>query len=242
MRSGSVRLALIFSLLFWGAICAAQRPGLTGAARTAADATISVQELRIPANARSAYQRGRHLLVDQHRAQDSLAPLHKAVQITPAFWQAELLLGVAYMDLHKWSEADHPLRQAIAVNERLGAAYLALGSCLLVEEKFEEAEQQLVKGLELSPEAAHGQYDLGRTYYALGQLEEAKAHAMKAVEIGPAQADVHFLLGEILLREGENPGALAEFEECLRLVPGAPLEALAQQQINRLQSQQVSGH
>jgi tetratricopeptide (TPR) repeat protein len=144
------------------------------------------------------------------------------------------------MDLHNWMQAEPPLRQAIAVNERLGAAYLALGSCLLEEEKFDEAEQQLVKGLELTPEAAHGHYDLSRTYYALGRFDEARLRALKAVEIGRPQADVHFLLGEILLRLGENYGALSEFEECLRLAPGAPLEALAQQKIDQLQSQQVS--
>ena len=124
------------------------------------------------------------------------------------------------MDLRKWSDAELALRRSVAVNERLGAAYLALGSCLL--------------------DAARGHYDLSRTYYALGKLKDAEFQALKAIDLGPASADVHFLLGNILLRLGERQEALAQFQECLRLSPGAPLEALARDEIKRLRSEQES--
>lgn len=212
----------------------------SAAAHSAADATISAQELSIPESARKAFEKGRRLLVDEHRAEDSLALLRKAARIAPAYWQAELLLGVAYMDLRNWTEAETSLRRAIAANVRLGAPYLALGSCLLEEEKFKDAEPQLLKGLELNPDAAHGHYDLSRTYYALGRFEEARQQAMNAIEIGPPRADAHFLLGNILLQLGESRRALAEFRDCLSLAPRAPLDAMAREQITQLQAQQIS--
>ncbi len=211
------------------------------ASHSATDATVSAQELSIPEGARKAFEKGRRLLVDQHRAEDSLVPLRKAVQIAPAYWQAELLLGVAYMDLRKWTEAERPLWQAITANAHLGAVHLALGSCLFEEGKFAEAEQQLLRGLELSPNAAHGHYDLSRAYYSLGRLEDAKIQALRAIEIGPPQADVHFLLGNILLRLGQSRGALSEFRQCLSLTPHAPVDSMAKEQVTRLESQQMTG-
>jgi len=206
---------------------------------SATSSTISVRELGIPEGARMAFEKGRRLLVDEHKAEDSLAPLHKAARIAPGYWEAFLLLGVAYMDMRKWSDAEPPLRRAIATNGRLGAAYLALGSCLLEEGKYPEAEQRLLQGLDLDPDAAHGHYDLSRTYYVLGRFDDARVQAFKAVDVGPASADVHFLLGNILLRLGKRQEALAQFQECSRLSSEAPLEALARGAIKSLQSHQT---
>jgi tetratricopeptide (TPR) repeat protein len=212
----------------------------SAAANTADASTVSVHELSIPSSAQKAFDKGRQLLLDQHRAADSLAAFRKAVQMAPAFWEAHFLLGIAYMDLRKWSDAEGSLVHAIAFNDGLAPAYLALGSCLLEEGKYSEAEQQLLKGLELNPDAPHGQYDLSRTYYALRRFEDAKLRALKAIDLEPPRADVHFLLGTILLSLGDRPGALAQFQECLGLVPDTRLAALAQGQVNQVQSKEVS--
>ena len=205
-----------------------------------AASTVSVHELSIPANAQKALEKGRRLLMEEHRAQDSLAAFQKAVQIAPDYWEAHFLLGIAYMGLRKWGDAEISLARAIWFNDGLGPAYLALGSSLLEQGKYPEAEQRLVKGLDLTPEAPHGHYDLSRTYYALSRFEEAKLHALKAIDLEPPKEDAHFLLGNILMRLGDSNGALAQLQECIRLAPNSPFAAQARDQISRLQSREIS--
>lgn len=219
-----------------------QRPGSTKqtSRALASETTVSVHELSIPANAQKALEKGRRLLMDEHRAQDSLAAFRKAAQIAPDYWEAHFLLGIAYMGLRHWSDAELSLGRAIAFNDSLGPAYLALGSSLLEEGKFSEAEQRLLKGLELDPDAPHGHYDLSRAYYALTRFEEARLQALKAIDLEPPKADAHFLLGNILLRLGDGDGALAQLQECIRLAPDSTFAAQARGQINRLQSREIS--
>lgn len=205
-----------------------------------ASSTVSVHELSIPANAQKALEKGRRLLIEEHKAQDSLVAFRKAIQIAPDYWEAHFLLGIAYMGLRQWSDAELSLARAISFNDGLGPAYLALGSTLLEQGKYSEAEQRLVKGLELNPEAPHGHYDLSRTYYALSRFEEAKLHALKAIDLEPPKEDVHFLLGNILLRLGDVSGALAQLRECIRLAPESRFAAQARDQITRLQSREIS--
>jgi len=264
MRAARVRQTLLFApaflYLFTGAGGAraqgrdsinpnepangAQHPDLTkpssAGLSSGVSSTVSVHQLSVPANARKALEKGRRLLLDEHRAEDSLAAFRKAVQIAPAYWEGHFLLGIAYMGLGKWSDAELSLVRAISFNDGLGPAYLALGSALLEEGKYSEAEQRLLRGLELSPEAPHGHYDLSRTYYALSRFEEAKLHALKAIDLENPKADAHFLLGNILLRLDDGPGALAQLQECVRLAPDSPFAAQARDQISGLQSRKIS--
>jgi Tfp pilus assembly protein PilF len=210
--------------------------------RSAASDILSVNDLNAPAAAQSEFEKGRSMLVDKHKAADSIKPLLKAVQIAPAYSQAHFLLGTAYMDTGKWTDAESELNKAVSLNDKLGPADLALGSCLIEEKKFADAEKPLLRGLELLPDDSQGYYDLGRTYYTLSRFAEAEERARKAIALAPDFAEAHLLLGNVLLRQRDGAHALTEFQEYLRLAPDGPFAGPAQELVKKLQVGLADAH
>jgi Tfp pilus assembly protein PilF len=203
---------------------------------------VSVNDLNVPEAAQVEFEKGRGLLLDKHKSADSVKSFLKAIQIAPTYSQAYFLLGTAYMDMGKWSDAEAALNQAISSNDKLQSAYLALGSSLVEEKKFAEAEKPLLRGLEFLPDASHGHYDLGRTYYSLNRFQEAEPHARKAVELEPNFPEAHILLGNVLLRLRDGQGALAEFQEYLRLAPNGSFAAPTQELVKKLTAALAAPH
>jgi tetratricopeptide (TPR) repeat protein len=203
---------------------------------------VSVNDLNVPENAQREFDKGRKLLLEEHKSAESIASFRKAIQLAPSYSQAYFLLGTAYLDTGKWSDAETSLDKAISFNEKLGPAYLALGSCLVMQKKFAEAEKQLLQGLELNPDASRGHYDLGRAYYALNRFPEAEPHARKVVALEPDFPDAHVLLGNVLLRLRDGAGALTEFQEYLRLAPKGPLAPPTQELVNKLKAALAAAH
>lgn len=212
------------------------------AAPVAPGPAVSVNDLNVPENAQKEFEKGSKLLLDEHKPAESIASFRKAIEIAPSYSQAYFLMGTAYMDASKWSDAEAALAKATSLNEKLGPAFLALGTCLVEQKKFTEAEKPLLKGLDLDPNAARGQFALGRTYYALNRFQEAEPHSRKAVSLEPDFADAHVVLGNVLLRLRDGPGALAEFQEYLRLAPTGPLAAPTQELVNKLKAALAAPH
>ena len=208
----------------------------------APEATVAVSDLNIPENAQKEFEKGRKLLLDEHKSAESIASFRKAIQLAPSYSQAYFLLGTAYMDTGKWSDAETSLEKAISFNDKLGPAYLALGSSRVTQKKFAEAEKPLLRGLEFNANASRGHYDLGRVYYALNRFPEAEAQARKVVALEPDFPDAHVLLGNVLLRLRDGNGALAEFQEYLRLAPKGPLAAPTQELVDKLKAALASAH
>ncbi len=217
-------------------------PTAAAASPAAPAAIVSVNDLNIPEAAHVEFEKGRSLLLDKHKSADSVKSFLKAIQIAPSYSQAYFLLGTAYMDMAKWSDAESALNKAISFSDKLESAYLALGSCLVEQKKFAEAEKPLLRGLEFLPDASRGHYDLGRTYYSLNRFQEAEPHARKAVALEPNFPDAHILLGNVLLRLRDGPGALAEFQEYLRLAPNGPLAAPTQALVKKLNAALTATH
>ena len=184
---------------------------------------IAVKKLAVPAAAQNEFEKGINLLLARKEPEASIPHFRKAIEVHPAFAEAYLLLGRAYMDLGKWKEAQLPLEKAILQNDKLAGAHLALGACYNEQKDFAAAEKALLRGLELDAESAEGHYELGKTYWALGRWQEAEPHARKAATLRPGIAPVHVLMGNILLRKRDALGALQEFKEYLRLDPNGPM-------------------
>ena len=187
--------------------------------RTVSPATVSIDDLSVPASARNKFDKGRELLLKAHKSSESIGYFRKAIEFAPRYSEAHFLLGVAYIDILEYHEAEAALMTATAVNSKNGRAYLALGYSLIEQRRYAEAEEPLLRGVEFDPNNSRGFYDLGRSYYALNRPQEAQKYLRKAITLAPKVAAMHALLANVLLCTGDMEGARREFEEYAHLDP-----------------------
>jgi tetratricopeptide (TPR) repeat protein len=201
------------------------------------DTTVFVGDLTAPARARKEADRGRQLLLKEHKAADSAAAFRKAIELAPSYSEAYFLLGAAYMGMQRWVDAEEPLLKAVLLDDKLSAARLALGSCMIEEGKYLEAEKYLLSGLRSNPNFARGHYDLSRAYYGLRRFEAAVLEGRTAVILAPELPNTHVVLGYALLSLHNDSDALLEFQAYLRLAPNGELAAQVRDSFGNLEDE-----
>jgi tetratricopeptide (TPR) repeat protein len=192
----------------------------------------------VPAAAQTEFTRAKTLLAANTpgAADDAIKSLEKAVAIYPKFLEAQIMLGLAYMDLHKWDKAERPLQSAIDINPQASAAYFALGEVYFREKMYPEAERAVQSGLRHEPGAAQGHLTLATIYWVKAPLakdeqefrtnaENAWKEVSSAIRIDPKLAEAHLLAGNLLLRARRANDALTEFETYLKLRPDGEFAA-----------------
>jgi Tfp pilus assembly protein PilF len=197
-------------------------------------APATVVNAGVPAAAQAEFDKGRTALLDEKDINGGVTHLEKAVQLYPRFYEAQLLLGTAYMDAGKWSQSESTLRRAQEINPKSGATFFALGEVYRHQKKYAEAEKVLNEGLALDDKSAQGHFTLGRVYWDKGDFVKAGPQVGKALQLKPNYAEAHLLAGNILLRARQPENALVEFEEYLRLAPNGEFAQEARQVANRI--------
>jgi tetratricopeptide (TPR) repeat protein len=192
----------------------------------------------IPAGARKEYDEGQRAANEKKDAESAIKHYRKALQIYDKYTEAQLALGLLYLDLGKFDDAQAALRKANELTPTAPGPYLALGTMYNLQKKYDEAEKSLTKGLELKPDVPDGQYELAKTYWSTGKWQDAEPHAQKAASLAPSMAPVHVLLGNIALRRQDAAGAIKEFQEYLRLDPKGPMAGGVSQMIQKIEASQ----
>jgi protein O-mannosyl-transferase len=153
--------------------------------------------------------------------QSDMALYKRIVSITPDNTAALLDLSVVYMEHKQYDKAigilDGVLQQMPdnpdAIFDR-GRAAWETGDNAVAERCFERSAM-------LAPDVTHWLY-VASVELHIGKLKEGESAARQALALGPTDAYVHLALGKALLSEGDKSGAVAEFEEELRLHPDTP--------------------
>jgi len=185
----------------------------------AAGNVTSVQNLKIPPKAMTAYDKGMHRLANNDAA-GSVSYLEKAVAISPDFYEAYYSLGVAQRELHLNDQAIEAFQRAIAKSEgNCLLAEFALGVLLSQNQKPAEAETVLRKALEHDPGYAKGYFYLSAVLFDLNRLDEAERAARQAQHRKPDLAAVYLVLANIHARRGNAQEELRDLAEYLRLNP-----------------------
>jgi uncharacterized protein YfaS (alpha-2-macroglobulin family) len=197
--------------------------------------TVSAVDLSIPESARKEFDTGEKLLNVKHDLPGSIAHFRKATELYNSFGQAYVMLGLAYLQDQKLRESRTALERAVQLDPKSSAGYLALGACLNQQKDYAGAEKALLTGLGLEPESPEGHYEIAKSYWALRRWQEAMPHAEKAEELQPQVPGVHVLMGNILLQKRDNPGALKEFSEYLRLDPQGSMSGPVRAMISKLE-------
>src|SRR5712692_1342044 len=180
-----------------------------------------VIDANVPAEATREFDRGEAALArgGETNLLEAVRHLEKAVGIYPAFLEARLRLGTAYMDLKQWDKAEATLRRAIEIDPKTANAWFALGELYIQQKRIDDAEKALREGLAVENRSWQGHFALGRLYLGKGETVKAARQIALTLQLNPNLADAHLLAGNIFLHAGNREDALIEFEEYLRLAP-----------------------
>jgi tetratricopeptide (TPR) repeat protein len=195
--------------------------------------TNEVIDARIPPEARAEYSRGREALAKSNRT-EAVAHFHKALNLYSQFFEAQLLLGDALMDLRRWSEAETALTRALEIKADNAAAMFGLGEVYWREKRFDDAERTLVNALKLDERNWHGYFTLARVYWEKGDVVKAAPAIGHTLQLKADFAEGHLVAGNILLRLKQPERALIEYQEYLRLAPKGEYAEEARKLVEKL--------
>lgn len=201
-------------------------------------ASSDVIDARVPPSAREEFVRGREALAKKSE-QDAIGHFQKAILIYPEFFEAQLLLATAFMDLREWPKAEAALLRALELKSDNPTALLALGEVYWREKRYDEAEKTLLEGLKLEDKNWHGHFTLGRLYWERGEVMKAGPAIGRTLQLKPDFAEAHLLAGNILLRLNQPQRAQAEYEEYLRLAPKGEYATEARTLIQKLKTADI---
>lgn len=208
--------------------------GDTSKSPTGMPLLVDVVDARVPATARAAFGNGRAALAKKSY-KEAIGYLQQANASYTNFFEAELLLGIAYMDLREWDSAERALQRAVEIKPDNSAAKIYLGEVYWRQKRYPDAEQTLLDGLKLDEKSWHGQFTLGRLYWDMGEVAKAGAPIGMTLQLKPDLAEAHLLAGNILLRVNQRERALTEYREYLRLAPKGEFVSQAQELVRKLE-------
>lgn len=195
--------------------------------------SLDVIDARVPAAAHEEYLRGRDSLAKKNQS-DAIAHFRKALSIYAEFFDAHLLMGMAFMDLRDWPNAETAFSHALEIKPDSPTALFASGEVLWREKRPKEAESSLLAGLELDEKNWHGYFTLSRLYWDNGETTKAAVAIGHTLQLRPDFAEAHLLAGNILLKLGESQRARVEYEEYLRFAPKGDYAAEARELVKKL--------
>jgi tetratricopeptide (TPR) repeat protein len=155
----------------------------------------------------------------QGRDLEARAEYQKALAGKP-FKQAAANLGVALEkagDLRgaqaAYDAAARDFPDDAVSRERLAALYLQSGQ---LDEAWHQAREALLR----DPTSAGARKTMVRVALARGDLDLARLVALRLQKSAPDDAEVAYLSGQLLARQGDDPGAAAQWRKALALQPG----------------------
>src|SRR6516162_7834816 len=168
----AVLLTLSASLLI-GAPSGAQISGFASAGT--ADATVSVQDLRVSSKARGEFERGLRRLAKQDPG-GSLRHFSAAIDAFPDFYAAYYHKGVAELQLNQNAEALRAFQTAVDLSDghypRAEFGHALLGVVLFTLNRLDDAEKSALEALRLNrPGSAKGRLLLADIYGARGDFD-----------------------------------------------------------------------
>ncbi len=188
-----------------------------GAEPPVAPGAVSVQHLKLPKEARDAFDKGQKEL-NKRNYPAAIENLDRAIATAPDFADALYARGLIALQQNQPAQAKEFFKKAVAANPQNGDSYIGLGTALLRDGDAQGAMEPLTKGIELSPKSYLGQFERCRAHLALGKLAEAEADCQRARNLAAApQPGLLILTGNLYLKQNRPPEALREFEEYLKL-------------------------
>jgi tetratricopeptide (TPR) repeat protein len=190
-------------------------PGLPGS-------TVSVDDLRIPENARKEFERGRRLLTEKKNPQESIGAFEHAIELYPEYPDAYFLLGRAQMQLSAAPAAEASFRKAIALDAHRMAPYYPLAMLLFGQGHFDEEQKLLLEAQKQDSADWRWPFELARCEAQQGRWEAALQYGVETSKHANAPPKIHLLLADIYSNSNSPREAIAELELFAQLDPQSP--------------------
>ncbi len=193
-------------------------------------------DARLPVEAIKEFEKGRAALRDG-KVEKAISHLEKAVRLHADFFDAQLLLGTAYLDAQQWEKAETALRRALELRPHSSVALVELGEVYRRQKRFTEAESSLLVALKLDDRSWQGHFTLARVYWEMGDATKASPAAERALQLNPNYPEAHLLMANIFMRLNLFAQALLRYEEYLRLAPKGAFAVQTREITRRLKQQ-----
>lgn len=199
-------------------------------------ATVSADELRIPAKAKSEFDKGTACIAKKEW-QKAEGHLLKAVAIYPQYATAYNNLGVVYARLGDLAREREALQKAIALNDHISPALLNLARLDMKQHDYLEAEDLLTKTVALDGSDIE-------SMFLLAGVELENKHYEKAIltcrtvhtRPHPLQTSVHYIAARAMEASHRIADAAAELHTFLQEEPTGPRADAARQELSNLES------
>ncbi|MGI9104638.1 MAG: tetratricopeptide repeat protein [Pyrinomonadaceae bacterium] len=190
-------------------------------------------DARVPTGAQKEYERGRSAYNDK-KTEKAITALEKAISLHPEFLAAQVLLGMAYMEVQQWDQAEQSFTHALRIKPEMVIVLIDLGEVHRRQKRYKDAEKALQAVLKLNDDVWQGHYTLARVYWETNDLAGAGKHTAHTLRLNPALAEAHLLAGNIFVRAARPENALVEYEEYLRLAPKGEFASLTRKNVEKL--------
>ena len=199
---------------------------------------VDATELNVPKNARKEYEKG---LQDFRDKKFDKAEKHfiNALNEYPKLSSAWNNLGTVHMRRNNFSSANDCYHRALEENPNNTTAARNLALLLIMQSQSKEAEQIMRHAIALEPTHSESLTLLAYAELMNGKFDEAIATARK-VHTGPTHMNslAHLVAARALEAKKDNATAIEEYKLFLKEVPNAPQVKIAQDAVERLQSNQ----
>jgi tetratricopeptide (TPR) repeat protein len=180
--------------------------------------SVGVVNVNVPEKARTEFEKARAALAEK-KTEDCILHLERALKLHTNYYDAQSLLGNAFMDQEKWDKASEALVRALEINPNAVPAMVSLGEVYRRQKKYEEGEKVLQNVFVLDDKSWLGHYTLGRIYWERKDLVSAGKQVALTLQLQPEFGDARLLAGNIFVRAHLPQNAIIEYEEYLRIDP-----------------------
>jgi protein O-GlcNAc transferase len=158
-------------------------------------------------------------LYSQGRSAEAIAPLERALNLSPSDFDAHNNLGLAQHKQDLLAEASISFAKAINLKPDAPAPYNNLANVNKSLGRMTEAEQGYLQAIHLNPGYVEAHDNLGTVLREGGRLEESLDSFRRAIEINPAYASAHSNLGMTLVELGREAEAEESYRCAIRIDP-----------------------
>jgi len=167
---------------------------------------------------------------------EAIAKFQAALVMSPACFDCQFNIGVAYMAKKDEKQAEEAWKKALEIKADYSEALNALSTLYNNQKRFDEAAAMSAKAAAAGGGAgnADATFNQGIILWNQGKIADAKVKFEETLKANPNHADAHFQLGMALLNEGKLPEAVAEFESYMKLAPDGQYATQAKGMIAQL--------